>query len=135
MPVNPVSWARLIGSAAIVITTCAAFLAASFSVGPSGLTWAFIIGGMAIGYAILSVILHLLYPDAADAAWDEQNTHAHRNSLIFGFWAVLAVFLIFLGFCLTDRMDPAHAFYWLGPILGVAPSAHYLTSIMRGRAE
>ena len=135
MSANPVSRARLIGSAAIVITTCAAIGAAFLSIGPSGLTWAYIIGGVAIGYAILSFILHLRYPDAADAAWDEQNTQAHRDSLIFGFWAVLAVFLIFLWLSLTERMDPAMAFYWLGPVLGVVPSAHYLSSVIRGRAE
>ncbi len=135
MSANPVSRARLIGSAAVVIVTCCAFIAAFFSVGPSGLTWAYIIGGIAIGYAVLSVILHLRYPEAADAAWDEQNSQAHRDSLIFGFWATLAVFLVFLSLSLTERMDPAHAFYWLGPILGVAPSAHYLTSVARGRAE
>ncbi len=135
MSANPVSRARLLGSAAIVIATATAFIAAWLSIGPSGLIWAYIIGGTAIGYAIVSIILHLRYPDAATAAWDEQNTQAHRNSLIFGYWAVLAVFLIFLTLSLTDRMDPAMAFYWLGPVLGVAPSAHYLTSVMRGRAE
>ena len=135
MSANPVSRARLLGSAAIVITTITALLAAWFAIGPSGLTWAFIIGGIAIGYAILSFILHLRFPDAADAAWDEQNSQAHRDSLIFGFWAVLAVFLIFLTLSLTDRMDPAMAFYWLGPVLGAVPPAHYLTSILRGRAE
>lgn len=135
MPANPVSRARLIGSAAIVIATTAALVAANLSIGPSGLTWAFIIGGIAIGYAILSFVLHLRHPDAAEAAWDEQNTAAHRDSLIFGYWAVLAVFLVFLALSLTDRMDPAMAFFWLGPVLGVVPSAHYLTSIMRGRAE
>lgn len=135
MSPNPVSRARLIGSAAIVIVTTTALLAAWFSVGPSGLTWAFIIGGVATSYAILSFILHLRHPEAANAAWDEQNTQAHRDSLIFGFWAVLAVFLVFLALSLTGRMDPGMAFYWLGPVLGAVPSAHYLYAIACGRAE
>ncbi len=135
MSANPISRVRLLGSAAIVITTAAALIAAFLSIGPSGITWAFIIGGIAIGYAILSFVLHLRYPDAADAAWDEQNNQAHRDSLIFGFWAVLAVFLVFLVLSLTDRMSPAMAFYWLGPVLGAVPPALYLVSIMRGRAE
>ena len=135
MSTNPISRTRLLGSAAIVIVTITALIAAWASIGPSGLTWAYIIGGLALSYAALLFILHLRYPDAADAAWDEQNTQAHRDSLIFGFWAVLWVFLIFLGLSLTDRIDAAAAFYWLGPVLGIAPSLHYLTSVMRGRAE
>ncbi|MCK0096170.1 hypothetical protein MWU60_11360 [Yoonia sp. F2084L] len=135
MSANPISRARLFGSAAIVVTTIAALVAAFLSVGPSGLVWAGIIGTVAFGYAALSVVLHLRYPDAADAAWDEQNTAAHRDSLIFGFWAVLWVFIAFLALSLTDLMDPAIAFYWLGPVLGAVPPAHYVVSVMRGRAE
>ena len=135
MSVNPVSRARLFGSAAIVIATSAAIIAAFLSVGPSGLIWAAIIGSIAIGYAILSFILHPRYPDAADAAWDEQNSQAHRDSIVFGYWAVLAMFLVFLTLSLTSRIDPAVAFYWLGPVLGAVPPAHYLFSIARGRAE
>ncbi|PJI92978.1 hypothetical protein BC777_1845 [Yoonia maricola] len=135
MSANPVSRARLFGSAAIVITTLAALIAAVLSIGPSGLVWAGIIGAVALGYAALSFVLHLSYPDAAEAAWDEQNTVAHRDSLIFGFWAVLWVFLVFLALSLTGRMDPAMAFYWLGPVLGAVPPAHYVVSVLRGRAE
>ncbi len=135
MSANPISRIRLFGSLAIVITTVAALVAALLAVGPSGLVWAGIIGTIAIGYAALSFILHLRYPDAAEAAWDEQNTVAHRDSIIFGFWAVLWVFLVFLALSLTGRMDPAMAFYWLGPVLGAVPPAHYIASVLRGRAE
>ncbi|MEJ8562724.1 hypothetical protein QTO30_16900 [Yoonia sp. GPGPB17] len=135
MSANPISRARLFGSVALVITTLAALTAAFLSIGPSGLVWAGIIGTIAIGYAALSFVLQLRYPDAADAAWDEQNTVAHRDSLIFGFWAVLWVFLVFLALSLTGRMDPAMAFYWLGPVLGAVPPAHYVVSVIRGRAE
>ena len=135
MSINPVTRARLIGSAAIVITTVGAIAGAATSIGPSGLTWAWIIGGVALSYAAITFVLSLLNPKATDAAWDEQNMAAHQNSLVFGFWAVLAVFLIFLVLSLADRMDPGLAFYWLGPVLGAMPSAHYLTSVMRGRAE
>ncbi|MEJ6404648.1 hypothetical protein [Yoonia sp. 2307UL14-13] len=135
MSTNPVSRARLIGSAAIVIATLAAVAAALLSIGPSGLTWAAIIGGIAISYAIFTFVISLRHPDAADAAWDEQNSHAYRNSIIFGFWSVMTVFLIFLALSLTNRMDPAMAFYWLGPVLGAVPSAYYLVAILRGHAE
>lgn len=132
---NPVSRARLIGSGAIVTATICALVSAATSIGPSGLTWAYIIGGIALGYAAIAFVLSLRNPAATDAAWDEQNMAAHRDSLIFGFWAVLAVFLIFLVLSLADRMDPAMAFYWLGPVLGAVPPAHYLASVLRGRAE
>ena len=135
MSTNPVSRARFIGSAAVVIATLCAMGASMLSIGPSGLTWAAIIGVIAIGYAIIAGIISLRNPEAADAAWDEQNSAVHRDSLIFGFWAVLAVFLIFLTLSLTDRMDPAMAFYWLGPVLGAVPPAYYLAAVMRGRAE
>ncbi|MDX8346790.1 hypothetical protein SLH49_02220 [Cognatiyoonia sp. IB215446] len=132
---NPVSRARLFGSAAIVIATLCAISASVLSIGPPGLTWAAIIATIAIGYAIISAVISLLNPDAADAAWDEQNSAVHRDSLIFGFWAVLAVFILFLALSLTDRMDPAMAFYWLGPVLGAVPPAYYVVAVLRGRAE
>ncbi len=135
MSTNPISCVRLIGSVAIVIATAIALTAATLSIGPSGIVWAMIIGGIALGYAALPFILHLRHPEAAGAAWDEQNISAHRNSLIFGFWAVLWVFILFLILSLTGRIDPAMAFYWLGPVLGAVPPAHYIASIIRGRAK
>ena len=135
MSSNPVARLRLIGSATMVLLVLAAVGASIASIGPSGLTWAWVIGGTAIAYAVLSAIMHRRHPEAGEAAWDEQNTTAHRDALIFGFWATLVTFLIFLALVLTDRLDPAMAFFWLGPVLGAAPSAHYLASILRGRAE
>jgi hypothetical protein len=135
MSTNPVSRIRLIGSITIVLATIVALIAATLPFGPSGLFWAYAIGGVAIIYAALSFIIHLRNPKAADAAWDEQNTKAHRDSIIFGFWAVLWVFVIFVILSVTDRMDPGVAFYWLGPILGAVPPAHYVFSVVRGRAE
>ncbi|EBA13528.1 hypothetical protein [Roseobacter sp. CCS2] len=135
MPANPISRARLFGSIATVVTTLTAIIMASLSVGPSGLIWAGVIATVALGYALWSFILHVRHPKAADAAWDEQNTIAHRDSLIFGFWAVLWVFIAFLGLSVTGHMDPAVAFYWLGPVLGAVPPAHYVVSVLRGRAE
>lgn len=132
---NPITRTRLWGNVAIVGVTIAAFIGASLSIGPSGLIWAYLIGGVALSYAVLFFVLHLRHPKAADAAWDEQNTAAHRDSLVFGFWAVLWVFVVFLGLSLVGKIDPATAFYWLGPVLGVVPSAHYVTSVIRGRAE
>ena len=85
MSTNPISRVRLIGSAGIVVSTVTALIAATLSIGPSGTVWAIIIAGVALGYAVLSFILHLRYPRAAEAAWDEQNTSAYYASLIFGF--------------------------------------------------
>jgi len=132
---NPVSSTRLVGSAAIVLATLAAIGAAILGIGPPGLFWAGLIAVIALGYATLSFVQHLRHPDAAEIAWDEQNTAAHRDSLIFGYWAVLAFFIIFLALSLSDKMDPAIAFYWLGPVLGAVPPAHYVVSVLRGRAE
>ena len=47
MSINPVTRARLIGNAAIVIVTICALAGAVTSIGPSGLTWAYIIGATA----------------------------------------------------------------------------------------
>ena len=49
MSVNPVSRARLFGSAAIVIATSAAIIAAFLSVGPSGLIRAAILASITNG--------------------------------------------------------------------------------------
>lgn len=68
MSANPVSRIRLFGSIAIVATTLVALAAASLSIGPSGFVWAGIIGAVALGYAIMSFVIHLRHPVAADAA-------------------------------------------------------------------
>ncbi|MEM6595033.1 MAG: hypothetical protein AAF672_09595 [Pseudomonadota bacterium] len=94
-----------------------------------------IIGVAAVGYAALSFIAHLRHPEKVDAAWDEQNLAAQRASLVFGYWATLAVFLLLLGAILTERIEGNAAFFWLGPVLGIGPSIHYLASVARGRAE
>jgi hypothetical protein len=135
MSYNPITRVRFFGSVTVVILTLAAIATAFVPFGPSGLVWAYMIGGVAGGYAVLSFVLHLRNPEAIDAAWDEQNIKAHQDSMIFGYWAVLWVFIAFLILSLTGQMDAASAFYWLGPVLGAVPPAHYVASIMRGRAE
>lgn len=132
---NPVSLIRLLGNASIVLVIIGAIGSALLNAGPSGLAWAVMIGAISLGYAVLSLFVHLRNPQAVDAAWDEQNMQAHRASLVFGYWVVLWVFVTMLCFALSGRLDPAVAFYWLGAVLALAPPIHYLVSVLRGRAE
>jgi len=85
-------------------------------------------------HAVLSFVVNLAFPEQADRARDELNRTAHRASLAFGYWATLAAFLL-LGFVLTGRLEAQAAFYWLGPVLGIAPALHFILSVLRGRAE
>lgn len=134
MSSNPISRIRFWGNAVLIAVVL-------FAVGSAFLTdayWAsspWFIGTVAIGYAALMFIVHTRFPDKVDAAWDEQNTEAQRASLVFGYWATLTVFMLLLGAVLTKQIDGNAAFYWLGPVLGIGPSIHYLISVARGRAE
>lgn len=97
--------------------------------------WVSAIVVASLGFAAVSFIVNLRYPDASEAAWDEMNQRALRASLAFGYWAALTYFMIALAAVLLDRLDAAMAFFWLGPILGIAPALHFLTSVARGHAE
>lgn len=131
---NPVSLVRLWGNAALVAMVMTAvgsmFLAAEYWNG-----WPWLIGAVAFGFAALSFAVNWRYPHKSDVAWDEQNVAAHRASLVFGYWATLAVFLLLLGAVLADIMEARAAVFWMGIPLGIAPSVHYLASVLRGRAE
>ncbi|NBB98563.1 MAG: hypothetical protein GVY34_10435 [Alphaproteobacteria bacterium] len=135
MTKNPVALVRLLTMASAVALVVASIAAMFAGVGPSGLAWAWIIGGTMIALSVLSFVVHLAFPDQADRAWDEMNQTAHRASLVFGYWATLAAFLLLLGLVLSDRLDAQAAFYWIGPVLGIAPSLHFILSVLRGRAE
>lgn len=135
MTQNPVALVRLLTMASAVVLVIASIFAMFTGVGPSGLAWAWIIGGTMIALSALSFVVHLAFPDQAARAWDEMNLTAHRASLVFGYWATLAAFLLLLGLVLTDRLEAQAAFYWLGPVLGIAPSLHFILSVLRGRAE
>jgi hypothetical protein len=98
-----------------------------------GRTWSLL--AVAATYAIASTASRLLFPQKVAAVWDEQNTAARRNTFFFGYWAEIIVFVILLRLIWTDRINAAHAIFWLGPVLEIARPAHYLGSILRGRAE
>ncbi|MEM6940948.1 MAG: hypothetical protein AAF943_14200 [Pseudomonadota bacterium] len=131
---NPIARIRLLGNTALVAVVLLALGGITLTQSSWG-GWPWLIGAVSLGFAALSVAVHLRYPTKIDAAWDEQNLAAHRESLAFGYWATFAVFLIFLGAVLTGHMQPRAAFFWLAPVLAIAPSLHYLTSDARGKAE
>lgn len=132
---NPITLVRAAGNVAlilaIVITLVASFLQAPDVWGG----WKWLLFAVALTYATASFLVHLVYADRAAEAWDEQNTAAHRDSLVFGYWAALAVFLVLLGLVWTDRMEYAHAIFSMGPVFALGPSLHYLESILRKRSE
>lgn len=134
MSTNPVARIRLWGNAVLIAVVVFTFGGMMFT----QTYWEsspWLVVSVALGYAALSFVSHLRHPDKVEAAWDEQNTAAHRASLVFGYWAMLAVFLLLLVAVLTKQIDGSVAFFWLGPVLGFGPSVHYLVSVARGRAE
>ncbi|SUZ31747.1 hypothetical protein ROE7235_01497 [Roseibaca ekhonensis] len=135
MSFNLVTATRFVMMATAIILVGASIASGFTGIGPSGLTRATIIGGTMIGLSALSFIVHLAYPAAAEVAWDEMNMSAHNASLVFGYWATLAVFLVLLIFVLAGGISAEVAFYWMGPVLGIAPSVHFLSSVLRGHAD
>lgn len=134
MSQNPITRVRLWGNAALVAVVVVPIVGMILT----ETHWEmppWFIGAVALGYVALSFIAHIRYPEKFESAWDEQNTAAERASLVFGYWAALAVFLLLLGAVLMEKVDAGVAFFWLGPVLGIGPSVHYLISVARGRAE
>lgn len=134
MPSNPVSRVRTWGSAAIIIITVLAITVLAFTDAPAT-PWISAIVVTSLTFAVVSYVVNLRYPNAAGQAWDEMNQGAHQASLAFGYWAALAVFVALFAAVYLSDLDPAMAFFWMGPVLGLAPAAHFLTSVARGRAE
>ena len=134
MSTNPIARIRLWGNAVLIAVVV-------FTFGGMMLTQTYwesspwLVGSVALGYAALSFVSHLRHPDKIEAAWDEQNRAAQRASLVFGYWATLAAFLLLFAAVLTKQIDGGVAFIWLGPVLGIGPSVHYLISVARGRAQ
>ena len=91
------------------------------------------IAAVALGCAALSFVVHLHHPDRVDAARNEGNLAAHCASLAFGYWADLLVFTGLLGTVWIADPAPHAAFFWIGPVLGIALAAQFLTSVLRGR--
>ena len=133
MPQNRISLLRTLGNAAVVVAIALAMIDIALP-GPVWPGWSWVIGAVALGYAGLSFAAHLAYPGEVAIAWDEQNTQAYRASLVFGYWAALAVFVTLFIAVRSDAVETDLAFYLMGPILGAAPCAHFVLSVLRGRA-
>ncbi|MEM8795512.1 MAG: hypothetical protein AAGE61_08095 [Pseudomonadota bacterium] len=101
---------------------------------PSGL----FLYSLSITIALFAVvafwIIAYFQPIESDAAHDELVQFSEQKSLILGYWATLAVFMVMLGLTLTENMDARVAFYFLGFPLGVIPSVYMVIAFMRGRA-
>ncbi|GAB5446910.1 hypothetical protein [Gymnodinialimonas sp.] len=134
MTSNPVSRVRTWGSVAIIGVTFLAIAVLSLT-DAAAAPWVSAIVITALGFALASYLVNRRYPDASDQAWDEMNQIAHRDSLAFGYWAALAVFVALFAAVYLADLDPAVAFFWMGPVLGLAPAIHFLSSVARGRAE
>ncbi len=100
----------------------------------SGSTWAlslFAAAGIGIFVQVIAVAGR---PTDAVSAWDEQSKASNQASYVFGYWCVMAVFLVFLLFVLTGEMTADQAFLWLGAPLGIAPALYMVVAFLRGRA-
>lgn len=131
---NPITRIRFLGDVAIVAVVLLA-LGAMFWSETYWSGWPWLIGAVSLGSGTMSIAAHLLFPKQVAAAWDEQNSTAYRASLAFGYWAAITVFVILLGAVFAQLIEARAAFFWMAPVLAIAPQVHYLTSIARGRAE
>ena len=84
---NPVAFVRMLTMASAVVLIVVSLAAIFAGVGPSGQTWAWIIGGTMFALSVLSLVVNMAFPGQSDCAWDEMNLAAHRASLVFGYWA------------------------------------------------
>jgi hypothetical protein len=132
---NPIILVRAIGNVCLVLVFILAFATSILQSPGVWQGWQWSLLAVALIYAAASFTVHLMYPDKVAEAWDEQNTASHRMSLVFGYYATLAAYLALLALVWTDRMDADAAFFFLAPVLAMAPPFHYLGSILRGRAE
>lgn len=131
---NPIARIRFIGNAVLVLVTVAAMLALVLQGGDFWQGWKWVIGGVSLSYALIAFASYFIFPDKADAAWDEQVQASHNASLAFGYWSALVIFLILLALVLTDTLSPAAAFFFMAPVLGAAPALWFTIAALRGRA-
>lgn len=131
---NPIALIRFIGNAALVAVTAAFLLAFAFQGRGLWDGWFWVLGGVSLGYAIISFMSYFVFADKADAAWDEQVQASHAASLAFGYWAALAMFLALLALVWTDTITANAAFFLMAPVLGAAPALWFTIAGLRGRA-
>ena len=131
---NPLTLARLISNAAIVLVITAFLVTIALNDGAQRVPWFWIIGGTAAFGAILQFTVSILRPKAIATAIDEQVRASEIGSHSFGYWISLAVFLIFLVLVMQDMLSAQLAFFLLGAPLGAAPALYMLIAHVRGRA-
>jgi len=130
---NPIARIRFWGNAALVAAMAAFLLAFAIQGRALWDGWVWVLGGVSLGYAATAFASYFLYPDKADAAWDEQVQASHSASLVFGYWAALGVFLGLLALVWTDTITATSAFYLMAPVLGAAPALWFTIEGLRGR--
>ncbi len=102
--------------------------------GVSGWVWVALLLGFVLVSGIAQLVVMGLRPQEAKTANDEQVALSNKDSYLFGYWCVMVVFLVLLGFVLTDRLSATQAFFFLGLPLGIGPSIYMVFAFLRGRA-
>lgn len=134
MRTHPITIARTIADAALVLVMAAFVASLASGVGPGATSWVWILG-VTVGAGIAGQIAtSLIWRRGLEAAWDELVQASHAASYVFGYWAVMATFLTIYALVEADVMSAEAAFFWLAPVLGAAPSAWMLLASLRGRA-
>ena len=134
MDSHPVSVVRFASNAALALVVAAMVPSILLGVGPAARGWAGIVVAVALGGVAAQLVASAVWRGGLEASWDEQVQRSNVASYVFGYWAVLCVFLAFLAAVRTGAMSADAAFYWLGTPLAVGPSAYMLLAFLRGRA-
>lgn len=132
---NYVALTRFLGNLAVAAGfTAILFVAMPRMPGVSGWAWTLTLFAIA-GFAILApLVAVLIRPGDAKTAWDELSEASTRASYVFGYWCVMAVFLVLLGLVLAGRVPAESAFFMIGLPLGIGPSVFMVWAYLRGRA-
>lgn len=131
---NPLASARLAANAALVAVLLAFVVRLLFGAPGDPAPWVWVIGGVALGGALLQFAVSVLWPRSIRPAWDEQVVRVHAGSHAFGYWMALAAFLGLFAAVRAGWIEAEAAFYWLAPVLAAAPSLYMLVASLRGRA-
>lgn len=132
---NAVAVTRFLGNLLVSVGfLVVVFLAMPQLPGVSGWVWVALLFGFVLVSGVAQLVVAGMRPQDAKTAGDEQVTASNRDSYLFGYWAVMFVFLVLLGFVLTDRLSATQAFFFLGLPLGIGPSVYMVFAFLRGRA-
>lgn len=79
-------------------------------------------------------LMSLAFRDQVNTAWDEQAQDINRRSYVFGYWIVMAVFLLLFALVQLGQFSASFGFFLIAPAL-VSPALYWVYAAVRGRTD